>query len=281
MIRDITLGQYYNTDSFLHRLDPRTKIIGTIVYLVTLFLYMNPYVYVFALLFLVLMIRKSNVPFKFMIRGLRGIAFIMIMTALINIFTVPGDTLFMIGSFPVAKQGVRVAVYMIFRLTFLIIGSSLLTLTTPPVRLTDGLERTFAFMKIIKVPVHDMAMMMSIALRFIPILIEETNIIMKAQLSRGADFESGSLIKRVKSLIPVIIPLFIGAFKKANDLADAMDARCYRGGVKRSRMNPLKYRKGDYAAYAMLVLYAAAIISLGIYAKYLPFGNDILGIGAK
>ena len=215
MIRDITLGQFYNTKSFLHRLDPRTKILATICYIISLFLFMNPYVYLAAFLFLIVTIRLSGVPFKFMIRGLKGIAYLILLTSLINIFLTRGEPVFTVWKLTGTREGIRLAVYMVFRFCFLICGSSLLTFTTQPVRLTDGLEKIFAFLRIFKVPVHDMAMMMSIALRFIPILIEETNIIMNAQLSRGADFENGNLLQRAKALLPILVPLFVSSFRRA------------------------------------------------------------------
>ena len=237
---------------------------------------MNPYVYLAAFLFLIVAIKLSAVPFKFMIRGLKGITYLIILTSLINIFLTRGEPVFTVWKLTGTREGIRLAIYMVFRFCFLICGSSLLTFTTQPVRLTDGLEKIFAFLRIFKVPVHDMAMMMSIALRFIPILIEETNIIMNAQLSRGADFENGNLIKRTKSLLPVLIPLFMGAFKRATDLAMAMDARCYRGGKGRTRLHPLKYTKDDLAAYLVTIVYLMLIIMLGKYGYLLPFGNDIL-----
>ncbi|MBO5985440.1 MAG: energy-coupling factor transporter transmembrane protein EcfT [Lachnospiraceae bacterium] len=263
MLRDITLGQYYQTDSVIHRLDPRVKLAGTLVYVVTLFFYKNFVGYALAILFLALVIRLSKVPFKFMVRGMKSILFLLMITVLFNLFLTPGTPVVSFWKLHITQEGTALAVSMALRLTLLVIGSSLMTLTTTPNNLTDGMEKGMGFLRIFKVPVHDVAMMMSIALRFIPILLEETDKIMKAQMARGADFESGNLIKRAKALVPLLVPLFVSAFRRANDLAMAMEARCYRGGDGRTKMKPLKYKGRDFAAYAILLFFMVFSIWAG------------------
>jgi len=265
MLRDITIGQYYQTESVIHRLDPRVKIGGTLIYIISLFLFENVWGYLLAALFLGLVIKLSHVPFRFMVRGMRAILFLLLLTLVFNLFLTPGEALVTFWKLKITKEGVVMAVRMALRLSFLIIGSSIMTLTTTPNNLTDGMEKMMGPLKIFKVPVHEVAMMMSIALRFIPILMEETDKIMKAQIARGADFESGGLIKRAKSLVPLLVPLFISAFRRANDLAMAMEARCYRGGEGRTKMKPLVYRRRDYLAYLVIASYLAGKIVLGIY----------------
>jgi energy-coupling factor transport system permease protein len=219
---------------------------------------------VIATVFLAGTIIASKVPLKFIIKGLKAIIMLLMITVIFNMFLTPGEVLIQYGIFKITKEGLRIAVFMTIRLIYLIIGSSLMTLTTTPNQLTDGLESILGPLKVIKVPVHEIAMMMSIALRFIPILLEETDKIMKAQIARGADFESGNLIKKAKSLIPLLVPLFISAFRRANDLAMAMEARCYSGGEGRTKMKPLLYQMRDYRAYVIFVVYLAAIIAIGI-----------------
>lgn len=265
MLRDITIGQYYQTESVIHKLDPRVKIGGTLLYIISLFLFENVWGYILAALFLAMVIKLSNVPFKFMIRGMKSILFLLMITVIFNLFLTPGEILISFWKLKITKEGLKMAVSMALRLSFLIIGSSVMTLTTTPNNLTDGMEKMLAPLKIFKVPVHEVAMMMSIALRFIPILMEETDKIMKAQIARGADFESGGLLKRAKALVPLLVPLFISAFRRANDLAMAMEARCYRGGEGRTKMKPLIYTKRDYLAYLVLVAYLTVKIILGIY----------------
>lgn len=262
MLRDITLGQYYQTDSVIHRLDPRVKLIATFIYIISLFIVKGFWGYVLAGLFLACIIKLSNVPFRFMVKGMRAILFLLLFTVVFNLFLTPGDVLISFWKLTITKQGLQTAVMMAVRLSFLIIGSSVMTLTTTPNNLTDGLERLLNPLKKIKVPVHEVSMMMSIALRFIPILMEETDKIMKAQIARGADFESGNLIKKVKSLIPLLVPLFISAFRRANDLAMAMEARCYRGGENRTKMKPLRYAKRDIWAYLVLIFYLICCIAV-------------------
>lgn len=266
MLRDITLGQYYPIDSVLHRLDSRTKLFGTLVYIVTLFLADNLLTYAAATLFLILAVKLSNVPVKFMVRGLKAIVFLLLISVSFNLFLTPGAPIFKIGFLQITWEGLELASFMAVRLVFLVMGSTILTLTTTPNQLTDGLERSLGFLKKVGVPVHEVSMMMSIALRFIPILVEETDKIMKAQMARGADFESGNLIQKAKAMVPLLVPLFISAFRRATDLAMAMEARCYRGGEGRTKMKPLHYAKRDkltylfYLAYFVLVLAAKILL---------------------
>lgn len=260
MIREITLGQYYPVDSILHRLDPRVKLSGTIVFILSLFVAQEYQCYIIAAAFLIVMIALSKVPVSFMFKGLKAIMFILVFTGLLNLFLTPGEVVLSFWKLTITKQGIRTASFMVIRLVFLITGSSIMTLTTTPSNLTDGLEKSLNWMKKIKVPVHEIAMMMSIALSFIPILLEETDIIMKAQQARGSDFESGGLIKRVRALIPILVPLFVSAFRRANDLALAMESRCYRGGEGRTKLHPLKYGLRDYVAYIIMLLYFVSII---------------------
>ena len=265
MLRDITLGQYYPVESKIHRLDPRVKLFGTLIFIISLFITDNFIGYIAALVFLALVIKISRVPFKFMVKGMKAIVFLLLFSVALNLFLTTGEPLISFWKLIITKEGVYTAGFMAIRLSFLIIGSSVMTLTTTPNNLTDGLEKGLGFLKIIKVPVHEIAMMMSIALRFIPILMEETDKIMKAQMARGADFESGNIFKRVKSLVPLLVPLFVAAFRRANDLAMAMEARCYQGGEGRTKMKPLKYTKKDAAAYLYIFLYLALIILIKIF----------------
>ena len=276
MLRDITLGQYYQTESVIHRLDPRVKLVGTICYIISLFLINSVWGYIVAALFLATMIKLSNVPFKFMVKGMRAIVFLLLITVLFNMFLTPGEPLVTFWKLTVTKEGVKLAIMMAIRLSFLIIGSSVMTLTTTPNNLTDGMEKLMNPLRKIKVPVHEIAMMMSIALRFIPILLEETDKIMKAQIARGADFESGNIMKKAKALVPLLVPLFISAFRRANDLAMAMEARCYRGGDGRTKMKPLVYKKADRIGYGLLIVYLFLCLSIGKIVEIL-FGI-ILGI---
>lgn len=263
MLRDITLGQYYQTESLIHRMDPRVKLGGTILFIISLFFFKNYAGYVIAALFLGLVIRLSKVPFKFMVKGMKTIVMLMLITVVFNLFLTPGTPLFTIWKLTITQEGLKMAISMAIRLTLLIIGSSVMTLTTTPNNLTDGMEKMMGPLKVFKVPVHEVAMMMSIALRFIPILLEETDKIMKAQIARGADFESGNIFKRAKAMVPLLVPLFISAFRRANDLAMAMEARCYRGGEGRTKMKPLIYHKRDYIAYGCIAAYMVISIVVG------------------
>ena len=261
MLKDITLGQYYQTDSVIHRLDPRVKLVATLAFIVSLFIVNSFWGYLIAAAFLVVMIRLSHVPFKFMVRGMKAIVFLLVVAGVFNLFLTPGEVVVSFWKLKITKEGIKLALLMAARLCFLIIGSSIMTLTTTPNQLTDALEKLLGPLKKIHVPVHEIAMMMSIALRFIPILLEETDKIMKAQIARGADFESGNLITKAKNLVPLLVPLFISAFRRANDLAMAMEARCYRGGEGRTKMKPLHYEKRDYLAYGILALYLILVIA--------------------
>lgn len=264
MLRDITLGQYYPADSVLHRMDPRTKLFGTMVYIISLFIADHVAVYVVSALFLALAIRMSKVPVKFMVRGLKSILILLLISVSFNLFLTPGTPIFKIGFLQMTWEGVEFAAMMAIRLIFLVLGSTILTLTTTPNQLTDGLEKSLGFLRKVGVPVHEVSMMMSIALRFIPILIEETDKIMKAQMARGADFESGNLIQKAKAMIPLLVPLFISAFRRATDLAMAMEARCYRGGDGRTKMKPLRYETRDRVAYVVFAGYLATVIAFKV-----------------
>jgi energy-coupling factor transport system permease protein len=264
MIRDITIGQYYPADSILHRLDPRVKFVGTLVYIVSLFVFSSWTGYGVAALFLAALIALSKVPFKFMVKGLKPIVVLLCITMFFNLIFTPGKEIFSFWIITITVEGVQLAAKMGIRLIFLIIGASLMTLTTTPNQLTDGLERLMAPLNKIHVPVHEIAMIMSIALRFIPILLEETDKIMKAQTARGADFEGGNLIQKVKNMVPLLVPLFISAFRRANDLAMAMEARCYHGGEGRTQMKPLVYKKRDYLAYLVLLAYLGISITFRV-----------------
>ena len=259
MISDIPLGQYYPADSVLHKLHSRTKLIGTVAFIVSLFLFKNWPGYAAATAFLAAVIVLSRVPFRYMIKGLKAIIILLLITVIFNMFIVPGEVLWDFGLVKVTREGLSQAGFMAVRLIYLIIGSSIMTLTTTPNDLTDGLERVLGPLKLFRVPVHEIAMMMSIALRFIPILLEETDKIMKAQMARGADFENGNLIQRARNMVPLLVPLFISAFRRASDLAMAMEARCYRGGEGRTKMKPLLYEKRDYLAYALLIGYLVLV----------------------
>ena len=262
MLRDITIGQYYQTDSVIHRLDPRVKLMGTLIFIISLFLDRSIWIYLGVTIFLAAVIKLSRVPLKFIVKGLRAVVILIVFSAIFNLFLTQGEPL--IWKLTITKEGAILAAFMVVRLLYLIMGSSLMTLTTTPNNLTDGLEKGLGFLKYIKVPVHEIAMMMSIALRFIPILIDETDKIMKAQMARGADFENGNLIRRAKAMIPVLVPLFISAFRRANELAMAMEARCYHGSEGRTKMKPLKYNKNDYIAYIVLFAYLAVMIAVSI-----------------
>ena len=271
MFENITIGQYYQTRSPLHSLDPRVKLTGTLLYIISLFIVNCAAGYLLAALFLVCMIRLSHVPFRYIVRGMRAILFLLAITMLFNMFLTPGQVLWQAGPLHLTREGLTFAVKMAFRLTFLILGSSLMTLTTTPTQLTDAMESLMRPLKVLHVPVHEIAMMMSIALRFIPILMEEADKIMKAQMARCAEFDSKHLMKKIKSMVPLLVPLFVSAFRRANDLAMAMEARCYRGGEGRTRMNPLLYRTRDWIAYGVVFGFMAAAIALRVFSASLPF----------
>lgn len=277
MIRDITLGQYYQANSVIHKLDPRTKLIGTLVFVVSLFVKKNIAVYVLAALFLASVIKVSKVPYRFVVRGIKPIVMLLVITGAFNLFLTPGDVLVTIWKLHITAQGVENAIYIVIRLLLLILRSSMMTLTTTPNELTDGLEKLLKPLRIFHVPVHEISMMMAIALRFIPILIEETDKIMKAQMARGADFEHGSLVQKAKNMIPLLVPLFVSAFRRANDLAMAMEARCYQGGEGRTKMKPLCYEKRDFVSYMVLALYLCLAVAGGIlFARIMPTWASVL-----
>ena len=264
MFKEITIGQYYQTESPIHRLDPRVKLIATFAYIISLFVVHSWTGYLIAAVAVAIVIAASHVPFGYIMRGMKAVMMILMITVIFNLFLTEGRPLVHFWKLTITYEGVDFASKMAVRLIFLIIGSSLMTLTTTPNQLTDALEDVLGPLKKIHVPVHEISMMMSIALRFISILMEETDKIMKAQMARGADFESKNLMKKIQSLVPLLVPLFISAFRRANDLAMAMEARCYRGGDGRTKMKPLVYCRRDYAAYALLAAYFAVCVVLCI-----------------
>lgn len=266
MLKDITLGQYYPAESVIHKLDPRVKIFSTILYIVSLFLFHNIIGFVAVTVFLVLIIGLSRVPFSFMLKGVKAIWVLILITAFCNLFfTQGGDMLVEWKFIHITSLGLHNTVFFTIRLIYLVVGTSVMTLTTTPNKLTDGMEEGLKPLSKLGVPVHEIAMMMSIALRFIPILAEEADKIKKAQMARGANFEEGGLLQKAKALIPILVPLFVSAFRRANDLALAMEARCYRGGEGRTKMKPLKYVAADYRAYVFMLIYLAAVILLRIF----------------
>jgi len=262
MLRDITLGQYYPVDSPVHRLDPRTKIILIFLYIVAVFMVNTLPMYIPVAAYIVLAAALAKLPMKMLLRSIRPMRILLVITFVLNLFFASGQkALLQIGNFVIWEEGMVTALVFTFRLILLVVGSSILTLTTAPVTLTDGLERLASPLKIIRFPAHEMAMMMTIALRFIPTLIEEADKIMKAQTARGADFETGNLIARAKAMIPLLVPLFISAFRRAGDLAMAMEARCYRGGEGRTRLHKLAFTRRDLVAFlTMLLLYLAILL---------------------
>jgi len=266
VLKDITLGQYFPGNTVVHRLDPRTKLMLMMIYITALFLAKGLLAYTFLFVVLVVWLAVSKIGPKAVLRGLRPIFIIMAFTVILNIFFVRGETvLFQWGFIIITQEGVMTAIFMAWRLVMLIISTFLLTYTTSPITVTDGMERMLNPLKKIKLPVHEFSMMMSIALRFIPTLIEETDKIMSAQKSRGADFESGGLIKRARALLPIVIPLFISAFRRADELATAMECRCYHGGVGRTKMNVLRMSGIDYLALLCGACVIAVVVLMGIY----------------
>ena len=263
MLKDITLGQYFPGNSPIHRLDPRTKLIFLIVYIVVLFTASNWISYGVVLLFLAWVIFLSKIPLKSIVRGMKPLVFILVFTGVLNLFFTGGENvLFSFWVIKVTKEGVIRAIFMVARILMLITGTFLLTYTTSPIALTDGLEALLSPLKVIRLPVHELSMMMCIALRFIPTLIEETDKIMSAQKARGADFESGNLFERVKALVPILVPLFISAFRRADELATAMECRCYQGGEGRTKMKLIRYHQIDLYAFGIAGILVAAVITL-------------------
>ena len=265
MLNNITMGQYYPVDSRIHRLDPRIKLILTIVFIVTVFMAKTFLGYAIILGFVWLTSRMANVPFRMLLRGLKPLRLIIILTFLLNLFFTPGETVWVeFWVIRIAKEGLLQASFYSLRLVFLVIGTSLLTLTTSPVSLSDGIEILLTPLKKIHFPAHELAMMMTIALRFIPTLLEETDKIMKAQMARGADFESGNLIARAKAMVPLLVPLFVSAFRRAGDLAMAMESRCYHGGEGRTRLRVLKITRNDWIACGAMIVLLGLILLEGI-----------------
>ena len=260
MIRDITLGQYYPEQSVIHRLDARTKILGTLLYIIEIFLVNSFAGFGLVILALGVLIGISRVPVRFIFKGLKAVVFIILLTFVLNLFMFDGTVLWHWKFLTITYEGLYRSCFMALRLILLIIGTSMLTLTTKPMELTDGLEKLLKPFKRFGLPSHEIALMMSIALRFIPTLLEETDKIMKAQMARGADFESGNLIHKVKNMVPLLVPLFVSAFRRADDLAMAMEARCYNGGEGRTKMKPLKYVAVDHKAYAIIFAYFIVIL---------------------
>lgn len=275
MIRDITIGQYYPEDTAVHRMDPRLKLIATFVYIISMFCFHRFLGFVVCAGFLALVIHQSKVPFSYIVKGLKPIAMILLFTMAVHILFSSGTSLISFGVINITWKGIREAIFMGIRLCLLVFGASMMTFTTTPNHLTDGIEKLFHPLNKIHVPVHEIAMMMSIALRFIPILLEETDKIMKAQMARGADFETGGLIKKAKALVPLLVPLFVAAFRRADDLALAMEARCYHGGEGRTKMKPLKYKSVDAIGYAAILGYVVVLFSVVRFAptiwSVLPF----------
>lgn len=266
MLKDITLGQYFPGNSVIHHLDPRTKLIGLVAYIVALFMAESWISYGIMLSFLVMAVALSRIPVKALFKGMKPLIFILIFTGILNLlFTGGGTVLVTIWRITITLEGVIRALFMVTRILMLISATFLMTYTTSPIQLTDGLESLLSPLKKIRVPVHELAMMMCIALRFIPTLIEETDKIISAQKARGADFETGSVLKRVKALVPILVPLFISAFRRADELATAMECRCYQGGEGRTKMKLLRYRRRDYFAYLILLVLLAGVIVMASF----------------
>ena len=261
MIKDITIGQYYPGDSPLHKMDPRMKIVVAMVFIVAIFLVKTWWGYLAVLLFFLLALFVSRLPVKFMLKSVKPLLFIIILTFVLNLFLSPeGNALFQWGFLRVTDRGLEMAAMLSLRLIFLVLSASLLTLTTSPIALTDGIERLLSPLKVIHFPAHELAMMMTIALRFIPTLLEETDKIMKAQMARGADFESGNILRRAKAMVPLLVPLFVSAFRRADELAMAMEARCYKGGSGRTHMKVLHLARRDHIALTAVAVLVALLV---------------------
>ena len=270
MLKDITIGQFFPGNSIIHRLDSRFKIVLDIAYVVMLFMAGNYCSLISAGLFMLIIYMLSGISFKLIFKSLKPIMPIILFTCILNLFFIhgEGDPLVKLGFITIYAEGINTSVFMTVRIVFLIVGMSLLTYTTSPIALTDAIERLLSPLKKLHFPVHELAMMMTIALRFIPTLLDETDKIMKAQMSRGADFESGNVIQRIRNMLPILVPLFVSAIRRANELALAMDARCYHGGEGRTKMKPLKYKKQDVIAYLTVAAYA---VVLGVVVKFSVF----------
>ncbi|HOJ09478.1 MAG TPA: energy-coupling factor transporter transmembrane component T [Clostridiales bacterium] len=262
MIRDITLGQYIPGNSPIHRADPRVKMVLSIIYMILIFIVNNYMGFLILYLFTAFVVTVSDIPIKYTLKGLKPIALIVIFTMAVNIFTVGGRTVFEYGFIKITYEGIDLSIKLALRLSLLVITTSLLTLTTTPILLTDAIESLMSPFKFIGIPVHEIAMMMTISLRFIPTLMEETDKIMKAQSSRGADFDTGNIFQRAKSFVPILVPLFISAFRRADEMAMAMEARCYRGSEGRTRMKQLKITSIDYKIMAVMMVVALGLLYL-------------------
>lgn len=270
MLNDVTFGQYYPTQSFVHRMDPRAKLLALIAFIVLLFVANNFYALAACALVLIVALIASRVPFGRILRSVKGIIFILVFTAVLNLFFHSGETVYWSwGIFKITLEGIVFTVFLIFRLFFLVMASSVLTLTTTPVALTDGIESLLKPLKYIKFPVHELALIMSIALRFIPTLIDETNRIISAQKARGADFESGNIFKRIKAIIPILIPLLISAFRRAEELGDAMDARCYSGSKNRTKYKKLHFGWRDVIGFILFAALIAGVVLFNIYCWHI------------
>jgi energy-coupling factor transport system permease protein len=265
VIKDITLGQYIPGESALHRADPRVKIILSLIYMILIFITDSYMSFLMLAIFTIMVIVVSGIPIKYTLKGLKPIAFIVIFTVIINVFTTKGTPIIQYGFIKITYEGIDVAAKLALRLSLLVISTSLLTLTTTPILLTDAIEKLMRPLKFIGVPAHEIAMMMTISLRFIPTLLEETDKIMKAQASRGADFDTGNFIQRAKSFVPVLVPLFVSAFRRADDMAVAMEARCYRGSEGRTRMKQLKISSIDYKIISVMIVMTVVLL----YLKYM------------
>ena len=262
MLRDITIGQYYNAESVIHRLDPRVKMFWVFLQIVFLFVFDNIISLIISGIVTCIIIKLSDIPVKYIIRGIKSIIFILLITSAINIFFTPGQVLFRLYFLRITRQGIIKSVIIFFRISMIVLISSMLTFTTTPTNITDGLEKAFSPLRKIRVPVNDIAMMMSIALRFIPVLQTETDKIIKAQTARGADFENGNFVVRIKKMIPIIITLFVSSIKRATELATAMDARCYGIYEDRTKLHPLHYKRNDYVAMIILLLFTLVMVTI-------------------
>ena len=272
MLNNITMGQYYPVDSVIHRLDPRMKLILSIAYIVAVFLANSFAGYILLAAFLLFVCHMANVPFRLLLKGLRPLRMIIVITFLLNLFLTPGDEVWIsFWIIRITRESFLQALFYSLRLALLVAGTSLLTLTTSPIALSDGMEVLLTPLKKIHFPAHELAMMMTIALRFIPTLLEETDKIMKAQMARGADFESGNILVRAKAMVPLLVPLFVSAFRRAGDLAMAMESRCYHGGEGRTRLRVLHITRNDWIALGVLVLLLGLIVLEGIFLKGVLF----------
>ena len=264
MLKDITIGQYYPSESVVHKLDPRLKIILTLIYIVAIFFIQNFWGFLFLACFCVGLAKISRIPLRFLFKGLKPLAILMTITAILNLFMTDGRVIYQVGAFRITYEGIILSAFMLLRILFLVLGTSFLTYTTTPITLTAGIESLLNPFAKIGLPAHEIAMMMSIALRFIPTLIEETDKIMAAQKARGAALSEGNLLQRTRALIPILIPLFVSAFRRADELAIAMESRCYHGGNNRTKLKELKYRKKDTCALIVFAIFVTGMLLLNL-----------------